>query len=104
MLMIYVNLAQPFFWAKAMPTADNCDWCQQGHATHKNLLQIYIKATGVQQEVMCDEIETVKRFCYLDCKLNASGEYEAAVAARTRLGWNKFREYGEVLFEKRFSL
>ena len=38
-----------------------------------------------QQEVICDEVKTVKRFCYLGNRLNASGGCEAAVIARTRL-------------------
>ena len=53
---------------------------------------------------MCDEVETVKGFCYLGNKLNASGECEAAATAKTRMGWKKFRECGEILFGKRFSL
>ena len=40
----------------------------------------------VQQEVMCDEVETVKGFCYLDNSLIGSGGCEAAVTARTRVG------------------
>ena len=58
-------------------------------------------AGELQQEVMCDEVETVKGFCYLGNRLNASGRCEAA---RTRVGWKKFRECGEILFKKRFSL
>ena len=58
----------------------------------------------VQQEVMCNEVETVKRFCYLGDRLNASGGCKATVTARTRLGWKKFRECGKILFRKRFSL
>ena len=61
-------------------------------------------AGEVQQEVMCDEVEIVKGFCYLGNRLNASGGCEAAVTARTRLGWKKFRECGEIQFGKRFSL
>ena len=53
---------------------------------------------------MCDEVETVKGFCYLGNRLNASGGCEVAVTARTRLGWKKFRECGEIRFGKRFSL
>ena len=53
---------------------------------------------------MCDEVETVKRFCYLGDRLNASGTCETAVTARTRVGWKKFRECGEIMFRKRFSL
>ena len=58
----------------------------------------------VQQEVMCDEVETVKGFCYLGNSLNASEGYEAAVTARTRVEWKQFREYGEMLYGKRFFL
>ena len=36
--------------------------------------------------------------------MNASGECEGAVTARTKMGWMKFRESGEILFGKRFSL
>ena len=53
---------------------------------------------------MCNEVETIKGFCYLGNSLNASGECETAVTARTRVGWKKFRECDEILFEKRFSL
>ena len=34
---------------------------------------------------LCDEVETVKGFCYLGDRLNASGGCEMAVTARTRL-------------------
>ena len=44
----------------------------------------------VQHEVMCDKVEIVKQFCYLGNRLNASGECEATVTTRTRLGWKKF--------------
>ena len=37
-------------------------------------------------KVMCNEVETVNGFCYLGDRLNASGECEAAVTSRTRLG------------------
>ena len=36
----------------------------------------------------------MKSFRYLGDRLNASGESEAAVTARTRIGWIKFRECG----------
>ena len=35
---------------------------------------------------MCDEVETVKGFCYLGDRLNASGVCEAAMTATTRVG------------------
>ena len=37
-------------------------------------------------------------------RLNASGGCESAVTARARFGWVKFRECGELLHGKRFSL
>ena len=53
---------------------------------------------------MCDKAETVKRFFCLGNRLNASGGCEATATARTKVGWKKFREHGERLFGKRFSL
>ena len=38
---------------------------------------------------MYDEVETVKGLCYFGDRLNASGGCEAAVTARTRVGWKK---------------
>ena len=61
-------------------------------------------AGEVQQEVMSDKVETVKRLCYFGNRLHACGECEAAVTARTRVGWKKFRECGEIMFGKRFLL
>ena len=55
-------------------------------------------------EVLCDEVETVKGFCYLVNRLNARGECETAVTSRVRIGWMKFRECGELLRGRRFSL
>ena len=55
-------------------------------------------------EVLCDEVETVKGFCHLGDRLNASGGCETAVTARVRIGWMKFRECGELLLGRRFSL
>ena len=55
-------------------------------------------------EVLCDEVEIVKEFCYLEDRLNASGGCETAVTSRVRIGWMKFRECGEFLRGRRFSL
>ena len=55
-------------------------------------------------EVLCDEVETVKGFCYLEDRLNASGGYETAVTARVRIEWIKFTECRELLLGIRFSL
>ena len=51
-----------------------------------------------------DQVDFVKSFCYLGNRLNASGGSEAAVTARTRIGWIKFRECGELLYGRKFSL
>ena len=48
-------------------------------------------------EVLCDEVETVKGFCYVGDRLNASDGCETAVTAGVRIGWLKFRECGELL-------
>ena len=55
-------------------------------------------------EVLRDEVETVKGFCYLGDRLNASVGCETAVTSRVRIGWMKFRECGELLRARRFSL
>ena len=53
---------------------------------------------------LCNEVETVNGFCYLGDRLNASGSCEAAVTARVRVGWVRFRECVELLLGNRFSL
>ena len=55
-------------------------------------------------EQLCEEVETVRGFSYLGDRVNASGGCEAAVTARARIGWVKFRECGKLLNSKRFSL
>ena len=51
-----------------------------------------------------DLVDLVKSFCYLGERLNASGGGEAVITARTRIGWIKFRECGELLYGRKFSL
>ena len=46
----------------------------------------------------------MKSFCYLMNRLNASGGSEAPMTARTRTEWIKFRECGELLNGRKFSL
>ena len=46
-------------------------------------------------EKLCEEVETVKSFCYLGDRVNAMGSCEAAVTARARIGWVKIKECGE---------
>ena len=57
-----------------------------------------------QVEELCEEVETVRAFCYLGDRVNTSGGCEAAVTARARIGWVKFKECGELLNTKRLSL
>jgi len=37
-------------------------------------------------------LELVDKFCYLGDMLSADGDADAAVEARIRIGWNKFRQ------------
>ena len=55
-------------------------------------------------EVLCDEVETVKGFCYLGDRLNASGGYKTPVTSIARIGRMKFSECAELLRGRRFSL
>ena len=48
-------------------------------------------------ETLNDQVETVNAFSYLGDRINASGGCEAAVTFRTRLGWLKFKECGDLL-------
>ena len=63
-----------------------------------------MEGTVVSIEQLCNEVETVNGFCYLEDRLNASGGCEAAVTARVRIGWVRFRECGELLLGNRFPL
>ena len=53
-------------------------------------------------KTMCKQLKTVNEFCYLEDRLNANDGYKAAVTARMRLGWIKFRECGELLLGRRY--
>ena len=59
---------------------------------------------AVEQEVMLCDVETVSEFTYLGDMVSAGGGCEAAVTTRTRCGWVKFRECGELLYDRRFPL
>ena len=82
---------------KAIPSAARLFVCNK-----------YAKATNgaveVKQEVISDKVETVKGFCDLGNRLNASEGCKIAVTARKRLLWKKFRKCEEILFGKRFFL
>ena len=71
---------------------------------------VCLKCKGIMEGTMdsikklCDEVETVNGFSYLGDRLNASGGCEAAVTARVRIGWVRFRKCGELLLGNRFPL
>ena len=54
-------------------------------------------------EELCEEVETVRCFCYLGDRVNANGGCEAlpAVTARARIGWVKFKGCKELLTLKK---
>ena len=57
-----------------------------------------------QEEKLCDEVETVREFTYLDDRVSAGGGCETAVTARTGFGRVTYRECGELLYGRRFPL
>ena len=63
-----------------------------------------MKGTMDLIEKLCDKVETVNGFCYLGDRPNASGGCEAAVTARLRIGWVRFRECGVLVLGNRFPL
>ena len=72
---------------------------------------VYSKCKGTTEgmvgsiEKLCDEVETVNGFfCYMGDRLNSSGSCEAAVTARVRIGWVRFRECGKLLLGNKFLL
>ena len=56
------------------------------------------------EEMLCHEVETVSEITYIGDKVSAGGGYEVAVTARTRYGWCRFRECGELLYCRIFPL
>ena len=61
-----------------------------------------IKETADSIEKLCNEVEILNGFCYLGDRLN--GGCEAAVIARVKIGWVKFRKCGELLLVNWFPL
>jgi len=49
-------------------------------------------------------LELVDKFCYLGDMLSLDGDADAAVEARIRIGWNKFRQLVPLLTNKDISL
>ena len=50
------------------------------------------------------KLELVDKFCYLGDMLSVDGDADAAVEARIRIGWNKFRQLVPLLTSKDLSL
>jgi len=46
------------------------------------------------------QLELVDKFCYLGDILSVDGDADAAVEARIRIGWNKFRQLVPLLTNK----
>ena len=57
-----------------------------------------------QEEMLCDEVETLREFTYLGDRVSVGGGCEAAVVVRTGCWWVKFRECGELLYGERFQI
>ena len=57
-----------------------------------------------QEERLCGEVETIMEFTYSGDWVSAGGGCEAAVTARTRCGWVKYRECSELLYSRWFPL
>jgi len=50
------------------------------------------------------KLELVDKFCYIGNMLSVDGDADAAVEARIRIGWNKFRQLVPLLTNKDISL
>ena len=46
------------------------------------------------------KLELVDKFCYLGDMLSVDGDVDAAVEARIRIGWNKFRQLVPLLTKR----
>ena len=53
-------------------------------------------------EKSCYKVETVRELTYLGDRVSVGGGCEAAVTVRTRCGWVKSRECGELLYGRDF--
>ena len=50
------------------------------------------------------KVELVDKYCYLGDILSVDGDADAAVEARIRIGWNKFRQLVPLVTNKDVSL
>ena len=49
-------------------------------------------------------LEVVDKFCYVGDMLSVDGDADAAMKARIRIGWNKFRQLVPLLTNRDISL
>ena len=63
-----------------------------------------MKETVTLIEKLRNEVETVNEFRYLGNRPKASGSCEAAVSAKVRIGWVRFKRMRELLLEDKFPL
>ena len=70
---------------------------------HAKNVKVILEAVEHEDNI-CDEVETAREFPYLGDRVSADGGCEAAVIARARCGWVRFRESGELLYGRRCHL
>ena len=83
-------------WVEKSDLKDLRKFCLQ-EMSHKMLESVE------QEERQCDEVETVREVTYFGDRVSAGGGCEAAVTARTRCGWVKLRECGELRYGRRLT-
>ena len=78
--------------------------CQSENGNSKVFNKSYIQKMSWQRskKKRCDEEETVRECIHVGDRVSTGGRCEAAVTARTRYRWVKCREYGELLYGRRF--
>ena len=57
---------------------------------YANILKLFFSRVGASAKL--ELVELVDKFCYLGDMLSVDGDADAAVEARIRIGWNKFRQ------------
>jgi len=67
--------------------------------TFQNVPEMFSKHYSVDIGASA-KLELVDKFCYLGDMLSVDGDADAAVEARIRIGWNKFRQLVPLLTNK----
>ena len=113
----------PFFYRKGVGSNSlQCNSCQKW--VHKKCSGIEGSMSKAAKSFICSgclnpvtsagrssvdigasaKLELVDKFCYLHDMLSVDGDADAAVEARIRIGWNKFRQLVSLLTNKDLSL